>query len=426
MHKLRVSLIAIGNELTAGKVSDTNSSFLARNLSRLGFELLGTRLVRDNIEEIVDTLKLAAGTSDLVFTTGGLGPTSDDLTREALSRASGAALEENAAAREKLENLFKARKRPLHPNNFRQVQFPRGAEIITNRIGTADAFITRLGEVPVISLPGVPKELELIFTEELEPYLLKRFSSSLREPCEVYFRCFGSSESYLGRQIEDCKLPAHLEVAYRPMFPEVLITITHLGAGDELTKKAELAEAEAKVLQAISAPYVISREANGSLPSALADLLTSKQLTLAAGESCTGGLLAHALVSLAGSSKFFLSSVVSYSNESKASFLGVRPDVLARWGAVSREIAIEMARGAKYRSGADIGVSVTGIAGPDGGREEKPVGTFFVGLATAEAEEAWEFFYPHERNMLRQYAAYIALDLVRRSVLGFPTTWERK
>jgi nicotinamide-nucleotide amidase len=210
------------------------------------------------------------------------------------------------------------------------------------------------------------------------------------------------------------------------MFPEVLISILHKGTASPEVKAKELIHIEQKVADAIGEPYLIGKAATDTLPSVLGQLLIAKNLTLAAAESCSGGLLSHALVSIPGSSKFFLSSVVAYSNDTKATFLGVRPAVLARWGAVSKEIAIKMAHGAKYRAGADYGVSITGVAGPDGGSEEKPVGTFFIGLSSAEHEQAWEFFYPYERNMLRQFSAYLALDIVRRTILGFPTTWDRK
>jgi len=430
MSKPSVILLAIGNELSSGKICDTNSSFLAKGLRSLGFETLGIEIIPDKLSDIESALRRSAQRAELLLTTGGLGPTSDDLTREAVSRTLGKLLEEDARAKAKLEALFNERKRPLHENNYRQVQFPSGAEILTNRLGTADAFVSffSLGQktIPIVSLPGVPKELEIIFAETLSPWLQKYFSERLEEVSELSFRCFGCSESFLGRQIESAQLGELFEVAYRPMFPEVLISLLHLGTGDSEKKMAELEQAAKQARAAIGEEYVIAEGPDETLPKVVAKLLSERGLTLSAAESCSGGLVADAFVSIPSASKFFLSSLVTYSNDAKSTFLGVRPGVLERFGAVSAECALEMARGARYRAGANVGVSISGIAGPDGGSAEKPVGTFFIGLATAGFEQAWEFFYPHERNMFRKYSSYLALDVIRRHLLGFLISIQRK
>ncbi len=429
--KYSVYLVAIGNELTSGKIVDTNTPYLAAELRKLGLEVTGAALVRDVHEEIVAALARAAAVADLVLTTGGLGPTSDDLTRQAVAAAAGVPLEEHAGALKKLEELFAARKRPMNPNNLRQVQFPAGARIVLNRTGTADAFVTPLPvpgaakPVPVVSLPGIPRELEIIFAEELVPWLTKEFPAAEHVPAELILRGFGCSESYVGQQIEQCGLPPEIEVAYNPMFPEILLTFRHNGSEPRAARLAALAALEPRIRHALGREFVLGGRED-SLPDLVAKLLVANGLTLAAAESCSGGMIADALVARPGASKFFSSSAVCYSNEAKSTYLGVRPALLSRYGAVSREIAIEMARGARHRTNADIAVSITGIAGPEGGTPEKPVGTFCIGLASADGEDAWQHFYPHERNMFRRYGAYLTLDLVRRKILGLPLTWERR
>lgn len=425
-----VSILAIGDELISGKIADTNSAFLARELESRGLEVKRISSVGDEHEDICAELRSICARSELVVTTGGLGPTTDDLTRQAIAEVCELELREHAGARKKLEELLAARKRPVNENNLRQVILPVGAEVITNRIGTADAFVTRarVGDrlVPIVSLPGVPRELHLIFEEELAPWLTKEFSSADRRSVSVHFRCFGLSESHIGRQVESCQLPDRFDVAYRPMFPEVLVTITARGTTSPDERKRDLDAHADRIANAIGPEFVVGREAEDTLPIVLSRLLAERGLTLAAAESCSGGILADMLVSVPGSSKCFASSVVSYSNDSKCAYLGVRPAILARYGAVSAEVAGEMARGARIRSGARLGVSITGIAGPDGGTEEKPVGTFFIGLADEDGEQSFHFFFPYERNMFRRYCAALALDLIRRKVLGLRLSWERQ
>lgn len=425
-----MTVLAIGNELLAGSVVDTNTAFLSRTLAPYGFSLGFGALLPDEVETIQRALAGAIEEADVVFTTGGLGPTSDDLTRHALAAAAGVGLVESPGARAKLEEFFKKRNRTLNENNLRQVIFPEGARVITNRAGTADSFCTELKRrdgsiVPVISLPGIPRETELIVREEVIPLLTQRFPQSEGAPVRTAFRCFGYSESYIGQCIESCNVPDSIEVGYRPIYPEILITMLHRGAASAEAREAELRENTARVIEAIGAEHVFTRDPDETIPARLIQLLRERKLRLAAAESCTGGLLSSMLVAQPGASDVYVGGAVTYANEAKSVLMGARPQLLEKHGAVSREIAIELARGALYRLGADIGVSVTGIAGPDGGTPEKPVGTFWIGLATPTSEEAFSYLFPTERNMFRTYAATLALDLVRRKVLGLPLTWER-
>lgn len=428
MESPRLSLLAIGNELVHGKIVDTNSAAIAQAADAAGLRIRRVVLCGDSGPEILAELKTAIADSSVVITTGGLGPTSDDLTRETLAEAAGVQLIENSEALAKLVAWSEKRKRPLNDNNKKQAFFPEGAERIINPVGTADAFITTLRDpsgraVPVISLPGVPREMKTLLAEAVLPWIAARYPAPPQSPA-VTFRCFGLSESHLGSVIDGLKLPATIEVAYRPQFPEILISLTHRGNEPLVERTAALSSLRTTVGAAIGEEFIFSESASETMPEVVSQLLAERGITLAAGESCSGGLLAHRLVSLPGASRYFLGSAVTYSNDAKTVLLGVHEAQVQEYGAVSAAVAIEMARGARVRLGAGIAVSVTGIAGPDGGSEEKPVGTFYVGLSTAAGDQAYHYLHVGERNAFRVYSTTAALDLVRRKLLALPMSWQ--
>lgn len=422
------TLLAIGNELVFGKIVDTNSAAIAQATYAEGLRMRRVVLCSDSCAEIVAELKRAAEDSSLIITTGGLGPTSDDLTREALAEASGTTLVESAAALAKLVAWAAQRKRPLNENNKKQALFPMGAERIENTVGTADAFVTNLRnlagtEVPVISLPGVPREMKHLLAEAVLPWIRARFPLPIQAP-SISFRCFGLSESHLGSVIDGLTLPESIEVAYRPQFPEILISLTHRGSQSVAVRTTELSSLRESVGAAIGEEFIFSDTADKTMPEVVSALLQTQQITFAVGESCSGGLLAHRLISLAGASAYFLGSAVTYSNDAKTTLLGVHGAQIEEYGAVSSQVAREMARGARIRFGASIAVSITGIAGPDGGSPEKPVGTFWIGLSTPSGDQSFEYLYVGERNAFRLYSTTAALDLVRRTLQRLPLTWQ--
>ena len=419
-------ILAIGNELLNGAIHDRNTGTICRFLEERGWEVSRGMVLPDVDAAIQDGLRQGIAEAELVFTTGGLGPTSDDLTRYSIATAIDSPLQESASARTKLEALFAERKRPMSENNLRQVLFPENAEVLTNTEGTADGFVSfaeNAGRrVPIISLPGIPRELAHLLREQVAPWLAVHFPGT--KPVERRFlRCFGRSESYLGERIEALKLPPEIEIAYRPMFPEILLTFTEATPGSGATLFEEILP---KVREAIAPEFVFSDDPAGSMAQTVFRILRERSLTLSFAESCSGGMLADALVSLPGVSSVFLGSVVGYHNRTKENLLGVHPKSLLRHGAVSREVASEMAHGVRARTQADIGVSITGVAGPDGGTAEKPVGTVFFGISTAEGEESVHQFYNVERNMFRSFCTTAALDLIRRKLLGFPLEWQRR
>lgn len=417
-------IIAVGDELLNGAVSDTNSSLVAAELERAGFRLDSIAVVPDRLDAIVRALTLASEDSDLIITTGGLGPTSDDLTRHAIANFAGVSLVEDGAAKSKLEEFFKRRGRQISENNYRQVLFPDGAVILTNDIGTADGFVSfsQPKKQPVISLPGVPRELSWLLKNRVVAWVSSHFGEPKKLIARRYLKIFGLSESFLGTKIEELKLEPELNVSYRPNSPEILLTIST----DAKLESSHLIPAVTRIREAIGDDFVFSTSSALSMAEIVTQLLQDHNQTIAVAESCSGGKIADLLTDSPGVSSCFLSSAVTYSNHSKMALVDVAPVTIEKYGAVSAETAAEMASGIRTRTGASIGISTTGIAGPDGGSDEKPVGTFFVGFATDRGVTAHKFFMPTERNLFRRYVAFTALDLVRRHLTGLTLDWKRQ
>lgn len=433
MNYLQASILTIGDELLSGEVVDTNSTYLAEHLQNNGFKVGQMFCVGDELSEIVRALENCVDSAvqgSLVIVTGGLGPTTDDLTRVAVAKFCRVELELSQTALEKIKAYFAKRKRPFAETNSRQAYFPHGAEIIENPVGTADSFAIeapygRGRQVTILCLPGIPREVKEIWRQKLVPWFDQRFPNREKSKFSI-IKSFGLSESYIGSRIEQAGLPENIKVSYRPVWPELLIKFSLTGEVAKDQQKQLLELAVEKAITQISPAFVYSNDENESMADCVGKLLQERKLTLAVAESCTGGEIASRIVSTPGASTYFLTSVVSYSNEAKEVFLGVTLPLLENYGAVSEEVVKRMAQGVRSRIGSDIGLAVTGIAGPGGGTAEKPEGTVWIGLVTPDAEQTFCYFIPGERNMFRSYCAVLALDLVRRKLLGYPLEWERK
>lgn len=420
----KVSFVAIGDELTTGAISDKNCAFLAGELTALGFEVLGITIVRDRLSEIVAAVSAEAQRADLIITTGGLGPTSDDMTREALAQLCGVEVYENDATVLKIRKRYEARNIPFNVASLRQALFPCGSVIIENPAGTADCFQVQVPAhsrtVPAMALPGIPSEVTAIYHEKLTPLIRELFPDRASFPVAT-LRCFGLSESHIGTVIDEALLPSSVRVAYRPLFPEVLLKFTEESFSTKL-----LQESVARVKQAVGEEFFIGKDTSESLADIVGKLLESRKKTVAFAESCTAGLATSTLVARAGASQFFPGSVVTYSNDAKERLLGVSAKSLEQFGAVSEQVAKEMAEGVRRKFESSFGVSITGIAGPEGGSEVKPVGTVWFAIADDVSTSATKFHIPFERNRFRHYGAHLAVDLLRRKLLGFPISWERR
>jgi len=408
-----VEIVTIGTEILLGHLTDTNSGFIARNLADVGVDVFAKHSVGDNTDRLAIMLEDALGRADGVITTGGLGPTVDDLTKDAVARAVGVDLALHEPSLQALEAFFAPLGRAMTENNRRQAILPVGSVVLENPHGTAPGFIAlRADGKFVASMPGVPREMKPMLKERLIPWLSERFH--LRSA--IYTKTLhtvGIPESQLDAKIEDL---------FRASENPKIAVLAHGGRVDvKVMAKADSREAADALMDPV-ANELRSRIGAGyfgddetTLESAIVATLKARNLTIATAESCTGGAVADALVGVPGASAVFNGGVVAYANSVKISALGVSPKTLDEHGAVSDEVAIEMARGARERMGVSIGLSTTGVAGPDGGTAEKPVGLVVFGYADETgAAEAIRFTFPGNRTDIRNRATTAALSLVWR------------
>lgn len=400
-----VSLVAVGDELLAGLHPDLNSPELARRLLELGFETRSVRVVGDEEQAIASAIDRALDESSLVIVTGGLGPTLDDLTRHGAAAALGRGLVRDEEAVVELERWFAGRGRPMPEANLRQALLPEGAVAIRNRVGTAPGFRALRGDSVLVVLPGPPAEMRVVFHEEVAPWLLET-GRALPVPGERRFHLFGLSESLFAERVgswmdrdEDPRMGCSVK---KGVLSVVLRALPGEGSAERLARR----EAE---FRAAFAEWIFSEE-SPDLERALGRALIERGITVSLAESCTGGLVASLLTRVPGISAVFPGGVVSYADAVKRDELGVPADLLATHGAVSGEVAEAMALGAARRFGTRLAISVTGIAGPDGGSTEKPVGLVWIGSALdGKAESTERRFPPGERNWIRTLSARAAL-----------------
>jgi nicotinamide-nucleotide amidase len=403
-------IVTIGTEMLLGDLVDTNTAWISQRLAELGVAIYRHTTVGDNPERIVEALRQASSRSTLVITTGGLGPTSDDLTNACLSALTGREMVEYPEAREHVDEMFKRFGRKPTENNYKQALFPRGSELIPNPVGTAMGALVEWEETLFVTLPGVPVEMKTMFGETLEPLIRSRSDGAIVSKT-LHFA--GIGESALAERVQDFLDAADPTVAPLAGQGRVRLRIT-TRADTEEEAQEKIRPVEREVIARLD-DYFFGED-DETLEGAVARLLQEKDATLALAESCTGGLLAKRLTDMPGSSAYFTEGLVTYSNEAKERLLGVPQALLLEHGAVSEPVARAMAEGSRKVSGADYGLSVTGIAGPDGGTEEKPVGLVFVGISDAEgtlAEKLDLTAWARSRDSIRERSTNIAFDLLR-------------
>jgi len=411
---MKIELIATGDEITTGSITDTNSSELAARLTALGHEVDRIIAVGDDLGGIASVLVECASRADAVICAGGLGPTSDDLTTEAAARAAGIKLVLYEEAWKAIEERFAKINLPLAPSNKKQAMLPEGSEVLPNPIGTAPGYLLSIKGKPFFFAPGVPSELFLMFDEQILPRL-SEYDSTAATYVSRSWRTFGYTESGLSDLLADiARDDERLRLSFRATFPEIRVTLVARGK-DKDEAEALLTEPVKQVEEKIS-QWTFSRDGR-SLPEVVGDDLRQKGLKLAVAESCTGGLIGRMITDVAGSSDYFAGGVIAYSNDLKMKLLGVSESILNEYGAVSEECVAAMAEGVRKATGADIGLAVTGIAGPTGGTPEKPVGAIYLACATDSATETRGGAWPRgDREQIRLISAYAALDLVRKAL----------
>ena len=406
---MKAEIIAVGSELLTPDRLDTNSLYLTEELNLIGIEVLRKTIVGDNRELLSETFRDALNRVPLIITSGGLGPTEDDLTRETLADLLGRKLRKNDEVLRHIEGRFRALGREMPPVNVRQAMVPEGAEILENPRGTAPGLWLEDGGRSIVLLPGPPRELKPLFREQVLPRLHRRVSEVRMFHREI--RVTGLGESHVEQRI----------VGIYKRFPDVNTTV--LAAPGETQVHLRMwtndAERAKKTLDEIVQGFEIAladrifSQDGASMEEVIARELTMHNATISAAESCTGGLLAQRLTSIAGSSSYFLGGVVCYSNELKTAWAGVPAVLIEAKGAVSGEVAIALADGIRRRVGSTFGVGITGIAGPGGGSEEKPVGTVHIALSHAGGVKERGVRFPGDREGIRWQASQVALDMVR-------------
>ena len=407
------AILSIGTELTRGELVNTNAAWLAERLTALGLEVIEQRTVDDDRARIVAALESLAS-HRFVVVTGGLGPTSDDVTTAAAADALGVELVRDQASLEAIERRFATINRTMTPSNAKQADFPRGATILSNPIGTAPGFAIRLGAARIYFTPGVPSEMRRMWEGHIEPAIAP---SVERRSHQVRLRTFGMPESQVGEKLATIEAEEKLvTIGYRATFPEIEVKV--LARGDsESAAEATAARVADRVRNALGA--IVFGEGEETYPAHVGRTLRARGLTLAIAESCTGGLVGQLVTSVPGSSEYLLFDAVTYSNASKIDVLGVNGELIRAYGAVSAEVASAMADGARRIADADLAVAITGIAGPGGGTDEKPVGTVFLALARKGAPTtAHPMKFGGDRERIRVLSAYNALRLVAEAASG--------
>lgn len=404
-------ILSTGDELITGRVVDTNSSYIADKLYGLGLEVAAVLKVGDSRERLLWALRHGLELGEVVIGTGGLGPTTDDLTTEVVAEFLGRKLKMDEGVAESLKRRFASRGVEMTPNNLKQALFPEGADIIPNPTGTAPGFRVALPKKYLLWLSGVPREMEGMLRESVLPWIAQERKTG-PEISAGTFKIYGLTESKLGDILKPIPLSEEIRLSYRAHFPDLTLRLTVRGGAEREKKILEL---RARIRELIG-PYIYA-EGDESLEEIVGRLLLKKRWTLALAESCTGGYVGHRITRVPGSSAYFKSSAVTYSDDSKIRFLGVQSDTLRQYGAVSRETALEMAQGIRRQAEADIGLSVTGIAGPTGGSSEKPVGTVWIGLARGQESDGRLFRFPGDRERVILGASQAALYWLRTALL---------
>ena len=403
-------LIAIGTELLLGNIANTDAQMISEGLSELGINVYYHTVVGDNPERVRQAVAIARTRADIIITTGGLGPTCDDLTKVALAEAFGKGLFFHEPSAQRIRDRFIQMERPMTDNNLQQAMLPEGCTVLDNDWGTAPGVAFEADGVHVLMLPGPPRECEMMFRHRAVPYLKQLSDGVIVSRTVKTFGIGESSAEALLRDLMNSLQNPSLAPYAKPTGTELRIT-AHAPTEEEAY--ALIAPVEEQV-KAIMGDYVIGVDVN-SVQEVCFNLLREKGLTLGTAESCTGGLIAKLITDLPGSSQVFRGGVVSYTNEVKAGLLGVSQDLLDEYGAVSAQVAEAMARGAKAALGCDIAVSATGVAGPDSDDRGNPVGLVYLGLAWGDQCIVQEFHAGRgDRERVRRMAASTGLDLVRR------------
>jgi nicotinamide-nucleotide amidase len=404
---VNAEIITIGTELLLGQILDTNSLYLSKKLTEIGINLYYKTSVGDNIERIKETLTIAAGRSDLIIITGGLGPTVDDVTRDAIAEWTGKKLILDNNILKKIEDFFTKRSIKMPENNKLQAYVPEGALILENKVGTAPGFILEHNSRIVVCVPGVPSEMKPMIETGFIPYLVEKHGAGKFVILSKRIKIIGLPESLIDEKIKDIFIESrNPTVAILAHQTEIEIRLTAKAEGKE--KASELIDSLKKEIYNRLKDNIYGED-DETLEEKTSNLLKTKKLTISTAESCTSGLLAYRLTNIPGSSKYFLGGINIYSNESKINLLGVAGEIIKTYGAVSKECAEQMAEMCRKKFKSDIAIAITGIAGPEGGTDEKPVGLVYIAIDFKGDKKIYKFNFGGQRDTVRARSAQTAL-----------------
>ncbi|MES2779658.1 MAG: competence/damage-inducible protein A [Bacteroidota bacterium] len=411
---MKAEIVTIGDEILIGQIIDTNSSWLGQELGKMGISVVHRASVSDQQRDIIDALNDATQRADIIIMTGGLGPTKDDITKHTLAEYFGTELVLNEDVLEWVSKIFRMRKLPMIDTNKNQAMVPANCEVLFNRSGTAPGMWFDVNGKIFISMPGVPFEMKVIFEEQCIPRLQKHFKLPVIIHRTIQTCSIG--ESFLAKKIEDLEnaLPAHIKLAYLPNIGQVRLRFSGYHSNSEMLK-AEMDTIISNLYELIR-EYIFGEEED-TLQKTVGLLLKGKDKTVSTAESCTGGFIAHLITSVPGSSAYYQGSIISYANEIKIHELGVSPEIVKTVGAVSEDCVKQMAEGVRKKFNTDFAIATSGIAGPDGGTPEKPVGTVWIAISSKTQTIALQFNMGDNRERTIHRTALQALDMLRKILL---------
>ncbi len=412
---MKASIITIGDELLIGQTVDTNSAWMGAELSKYGFDVYRMTSVHDRREDILYALKEATGKSDVVLITGGLGPTSDDITKPTLCEFFNTHLVMNEDVLDMNERMMRQRNFPMNDRNRRQAEVPESCRVIKNESGTAPGMWFERNNTIYISMPGVPHEMKYLMEKKVMPELKDRFTSQVILHRNIM--TYGSFESRLADTLADFEagLPANIKLAYLPASGIIKLRLT--GTGPDKDALSAILNEQVDILYK-TIPELIYAENEESLEMVIGKLLKLRQQTVSTAESCTGGEIAHLITGVAGSSDYYKGSVIAYANSVKMQLLGVQSSTLDKFGAVSEQTVREMAEGARKLFETDYSVATSGIAGPDGGSDLKPVGTIWIAVASDKEVVCEKRVFGNDRNINITRFSLAALNQLRKQIIN--------
>lgn len=413
MKNINAELLTIGDEILYGQIVDTNSQWMSVELDKLGIKVIRKTTVGDIEQDILTAFAEAENRADIILITGGLGPTSDDLTKPVLAKYFNCGLEINAEALAEVTEFFNSRGRELTEINKQQAALPTACEKITNAMGTAPGMWFNKGDKVFMSMPGVPHEMKRMMTEHVLPRLNKKYELPVIH--HKIIRTIGLGESFLAEKIADWEkaLPMHIKLAYLPSLGEVKLRLTAFG--NSLSQLQTETNEQAGKLKEIIDQFIYGY-GEEPIEVVIGKLLKEKKLTLSIAESCTGGYLSHLITSVPGSSEYFLGSMIPYDYQIKMRQLGVKPETLEKYGAVSEPTIIEMANIVRAKFNTDIGVATSGIAGPGGATADKPVGTVWIAYSDKNHTVTKKLQLSKDRLINIRLSSVAVLNLIRQSL----------